>query len=232
MEEQLRAQVPLEARFTDEEGRQVALGELIRGPTILTLQYYRCANACDLLLLGTAEAVRSLPLEPGRDYTLLTVSIDEQETPADARQAQRIALASIQKPFPPEAWRFLTGSAESIHELADSVGIRFQRNGEGFDHPLALVMLSPEGRVTRYLLGEEFLPLDLHLSILEAAKGTIGPTLARVARFCLHYDKANHRFVFNTLKISALVILSLVAALVLFLVLGGGKRPARGGVSR
>jgi protein SCO1/2 len=232
VEEQLRAQVPLQARFTDEEGRELALGELIRGPTILSLLYYRCANACDLLLLGTAEAVRSLPLEPGRDYTLLTVSIDERETAADARQAKRIALASIQKPFPPEAWRFLTGSAESIHALADAVGIRFQRHGEEFDHPLALIVLSPEGRVTRYLLGEEFLPLDLHMSILGASKGTVGPTVARVMRFCLRYDPTNHRFVFNTLKVSAIVILSLVAALVLFLVLGGGKRRARGGVSR
>jgi protein SCO1/2 len=232
VEEKLGAQVPLEARFTDEQGRKVALAELIRGPTILSMPYYRCPNACDLLLLGMAEAVRNLSLEPGKDYTLLTVSISEHETAADARQAQRIALASIQKPFPPEAWRFLTGSEESIHALADAVGIRFLRHGQEFDHPLALVVLSPAGRVTRYLIGEEFLPLDLHLSILEAAKGTIGPTLARVARFCLHYDAQNHRFVFNTLKVSALVILSLVAALVLFLVLGGGKRRARGGVSR
>ncbi len=232
VEERPGALVPLEARFTDEQGRQVSLGELIRGPTILSLQYYRCPNACDLLLLGTAEAVRGLPLQPGKDYTLLTVSIDERETPADARQAQRIALASIQKPFPPEAWRFLTGSQESIHALAEAVGIRFQRQGQEFDHPLALIVLSPAGRVTRYLIGEEFLPLDLHLSILEAEKGTIGPTVARVARFCLRYDEANHRFVFNTLKVSALVILSLVAGLALFLALGGGKRRARGEVSR
>jgi protein SCO1/2 len=230
VEERPGALVPLEAPFTDEQGREVALGELIRGPTILILLYYRCANACDLLLLGTAEAVRGLSLEPGKDYTLLTVSLNEQETPAEARQAQRIALASIQKPFPPEAWRFLTGSAESIHELADAVGVRFQRRGEEIDHPLALVVLSPEGRVTRYLLGEEFLPLDLHLSILEAARGTIGPTVARVMRFCLRYDEQNHRLVFNTLKVSGIVILGLVAALVLFLALGGGRRRAGGGV--
>jgi protein SCO1/2 len=230
VEEELGSRVPLEARFTDEEGRQLALGELIRGPTLLSLLYYRCPNACDLLLVGAAEAVRELSLEPGRDFTLLTVSIDERETPEDARRAKRIALASIQKPFPPEAWRFLTGSAESIDELADAVGIGFRRNGEEIDHPLALVVLSPEGRVTRYLLGSEFLPMDVHLSLLAAAKGTVGPTVARVMRFCLRYDAQNRRFVFNTLKVSAVVILSLAAALVLFLVLGGGK--PRRGVSR
>jgi protein SCO1/2 len=232
VEERPGAQVPLEARFTDEQGRQVALGELIRGPTILSLMYYRCENACDLLLLGTAEAVRDLGLEPGKDYSLLTVSIDERETPAEARQAQRIALASVQKPFPPEAWRFLTGSAESIRALADAVGVGFQRAGEGFDHPLALIVLSPAGRVTRYLLGSEFLPLDLHMSILEASQGKVGPTVARVLRFCLRYDASNRRYVFNTLKVSALVTLSLAAGLALFLALGGGKPRARGGSKR
>lgn len=232
VEERRGAQVPLEARFTDEQGRQVALGELIRGPTVLSLLYYRCENACNLLLLGAAEAVRDLPLEPGKDFSLVSVSIDERETPADARLAQRIALASIQKPFPPQAWRFLTGSAESIDQLADAVGVRFVADEVGIDHPLALIVLSPAGKVTRYLLGEEFLPLDLHLSILAASTGTVGPTVARVARFCLRYDQANQRIVFNTLKVSAMVILSLVTALVLFLVLGGGKRRARGGVSR
>jgi len=143
-----------------------------------------------------------------------------------------VALAAIQKPFPPEAWRFLTGGAQAIAELTDAVGFRFQRRGQEIDHPLALIVLSPQGRVTRYLVGEEFLPLDLHISILEASRGTIGPTVARVARFCLRYDEANHRFAFNTLKVSAIVTLSLAAALVLFLVLGGGKRRARGGASR
>jgi protein SCO1/2 len=228
VEERPGAQVPLEARFTDEQGGQIALGQLIRGPTILSLLYYRCENACDLLLLGTAEAVRDLDLVPGKDYSLLTVSIDERETPEDARQAQRIALASIQEPFPPEAWRFLTGGRQSIHALADAVGIRFRQNGQELDHPLALVVLSPAGRVTRYLLGEEFLPLDLHISILEASRGKVGPTVARVLRFCLRYDPDNRRYVFNTLKVSGIVILGLTAGMALFLALGGGRPRARG----
>jgi protein SCO1/2 len=224
IEEKPGAQVPLEARFRDDDGREVSLGELIRGPTILCFVYYRCPNACDLLLSGTALALRPLSLHPDTDYRVLSVSIDERETPADAREARRIALASLPQSYPPQAWHFLTGSQESIVRLTSAVGFHFRRQGEEFDHPMALIVLSPAGKVTRYLIGSEFLPLDLHMSILEASKGTIGPTIARVLRFCLHYDPGAGRYVFNTLKVTAAVTLTLAAAFVLYLILGGRKR--------
>ncbi len=224
IEEKPGAQVPLEARFRDDDGREVSLGELIRRPTILSFVYFRCPNACDLLLSGTALALRPLTLQPGKDFQVLSVSIDERETPADAREARRIALASLPQDFPPQAWRFLTGSRESIERLSGAVGFHFRRQGEEFDHPMALIMLSPAGKVTRYLIGSEFLPLDLHMSILAASTGTIGPTVARVLRFCLHYDPNAGRYVFNTLKVTAVVTLTLAAAFVLYLVLGGRKR--------
>jgi protein SCO1/2 len=230
IEEKPGAQVPLDARFRDEEGRQVSLGELIRAPTLLSLVYYRCPNACDLELSGTALALRPVSLQPGKDFQVLSVSIDERETPADAQAAKRITLASLPQSFPPQAWRFLTGSRENIEELSEAIGFHFRRRGEEFDHPLALIMLSPAGKVTRYLIGSEFLPLDLHMSILAASTGTIGPTVARVLRFCLHYDPDAGRFVFSTLKVTAVVTLTFAAAFVLFLVLGGRKRRSiRGG---
>jgi protein SCO1/2 len=232
IEEKLGAFVPLDAAFTGEDGRPVSLREVIRVPTVLSLLYYRCANACDTVLVGEATAVRQLSGTPGKDYTLLTVSIDERETPVDALKARRIALASIQKPFPPEAWRFLTGSAESIDRLSDAVGFRFHRNGDDFDHPLGLVILSPAGKVTRYMIGAEFLPMDLSMSILEASAGRVGPTIAKMLRFCFSYDPQNRRFAFNTLKVSAVVILAVVCALGLYLVLTGNRRRARRGVSR
>ncbi len=232
IEEKPGALVPMEARFRDEDGRQVSLGELIRGPTLLSLVYYRCPNACDLELSGTALALRPLTLQPGRDYQVLAVSIDERETPADAREAKRITLASLPQTFPPQAWRFLSGSKDSIAALAGAVGFHFRRQGEEFDHPLALIVLSPAGRVTRYLIGSEFLPLDLHMSILAASTGTIGPTVARVLRFCLHYDPNAGRYVFSTLKVTAVVTLTLAGAFVLYLVLGGRKRRVvRGGTN-
>jgi protein SCO1/2 len=232
IEERTGAFLPLQTRFTAEDGREITLGEAVHGPTILSLVYYRCPNACDLLLIGVADAVRPLSGVPGKDYSLLTITIDERETPADALAAKRIALASIQKPFPPEAWRFLTGTAENIQLVADAVGFRFHRDGEEFDHPMGLVVLSPAGKVTRYLIGSEFLPVDLQISILEASTGTVGPTIARVLRFCLHYDAQNRRFTFNTLKVSAVVILTMAGILVAYLVFGGKRRRLRRGASR
>jgi protein SCO1/2 len=224
------AQVPLGTLFRGEDGREVSLRELINGPTLLSFVYYRCPNACDLLLTDIASAVRPLNLRPGSDFQLLSVSIDERETPADAREAKRIALASLPQSFPPQAWRFLTGSKDSIARLTEAVGFHFRRQGDEFDHPMALIALSPAGKVTRYLVGTEFLPLDLHMSILEASKGTIGPTIARVLHFCLHYDPNSGKYAFNTLKVTGVVTLAFAAAFVLYLVLGGRKRRVfRGG---
>jgi protein SCO1/2 len=160
----------------------------------------------------------------------LCISIDERETPADALKAKRIALEAIQKPFPPDAWRFLTGGKASIREVANAVGFHFRRNGAEFDHPLGLVILSPSGKVTRYMTGTEFLPVDLSMSFLEASAGRVGPTIAKVLRFCFSYDPQNHQYVFNTLKVSAILIAAMVLGLGLYLGLSGRKRQtARGG---
>jgi protein SCO1/2 len=230
IEDRPGAQVPLGTLFRGEDGREVSLRELIHGPTLLSFVYYRCPNACDLLLTDIAAAVRPLSLRPGKDFQLLSVSIDERETPADAREAKRIALASLPQSFPPQAWRFLTGSKDHIARLTEAVGFHFRRQGDEFDHPMALIALSPAGKVTRYLVGTEFLPLDLHMSILEASKGTIGPTIARVLHFCLHYDPNSGKYAFNTLKVTGVVTLAFAAAFVLYLVLGGRKRRViRGG---
>jgi protein SCO1/2 len=232
IEPKLGGSIPLDGEFTGEDGRPVSLRQLIRAPTILILLYYRCANACSTLVLEAADAVRLLSAVPGRDYLLLTVSIDPRETPADAAKVRRIALESIQKPFPPDAWRFLTGGEESIDELADAVGFRFRRNGDEFDHPLALVILSPQGKITRYMTGPSVLPMDLSLALLEASEGRVGPTVAKVIRFCFSYDPQKGHFVFNTLKVSAIVVLTLVLALGLYLALSGNRRRAGQGASR
>jgi protein SCO1 len=224
IEERLGASVDLDLRFAGEDGAQVRLGDLVRTPVILSLVYFRCPNACDFLLIGMADVLNSLPAEPGKDYRVLTLSIDDRETAMDARAAKRIGLESIGRPFPADAWRFLTGSGEAIRALSDAVGFRFARNGDVFDHPLGLVVLSPQGKVVRYLNGTAFLPADLKMSLLEASTGTIGPTISRVLRFCFRTDPSSHRLVFNTLKVTGAVTLTIAAAFVLYLILSTRKR--------
>jgi protein SCO1/2 len=175
-----------------------------------------------------ADALTSVPAEPGREYSVLTVSIDPGETAQDAAKAKKIAIESIQKPFPAEAWRFLRGDQGSIRTLADSIGFRFTRTGNDFDHPLGIVILSPDGKIVRYMNGTEFLPVDLKMSLMEASTGTVRPTIAKVVRFCFSYDARSHQFVFNTLKVSAIVIFLLAGSFVLYLVLSARRRRGEG----
>ena len=224
IEEHLGSFVPLDVSFTTEDGAPVMLRDLVRVPTILALVYYRCPNACDFLLTSMAGVIARLPATPGKDYQVLTMTIDERETLIDARKAKRISLESIEAPFPAEAWRFLTGNAVDIRKVADAIGFHFVRNGDDFDHPLGLVILSPRGKIVRYMTGTDFLPVDLKMSIMEASTGTVGPTIAKVMRFCFSYDPQNHKFVFNILKVTAIVTLCVAFGLVLYLILAGRKR--------
>jgi protein SCO1 len=225
--QRLGAVVPLDARFLAEDGSPVTLRQMITAPTILALVYYRCPNACDYLLTGLASTLGPLDAVPGRDFNVVTISIDPRETGADARKARRIGLESIGKPFPEQSWRFLTGDESQIHSVAESIGFHYVQNRDGFDHPVAIVILSPDGKVVRYMMGAEFLPADLKLSLLEAQKGTIGPTIARLARICFRVDPKSHTFVFRTMQVIATVTLLTAAAFVAFLLVTGRKRKRR-----
>jgi protein SCO1/2 len=224
IEEHLGSTIPLDATFTGEDGTPVTLRDLVRVPTILTLVYYRCPNACDYLLTGMASLLASVPEGAGQDYQVVTISIDERETTADAVKAKRIGIESIQEPFPPGAWRFLVGSAAEIRRVSDSIGFHFVRDGDEFDHPLGLVILSPRGKIVRYMTGTDFLPVDLKMSLLEASAGRVGPTIAKFLRVCFSYDPQSHRFVFKTLQVTATVTLALAAGFALYLFLSGRKK--------
>jgi protein SCO1/2 len=228
-EEQLGSYVPLSIRLIGEDGGPVSLGDLVRTPTILSLVYYHCPDSCTLLLQGIAQVLKPLQGTPGRDYSVLTVSFDPAETPEMAQQQKTISLESIGAPFPPASWRFLTGDAENVDRLTDAIGFHYVKNGDDFDHPLGLVILSPDGKIVRYITGTDFLPMDVNMSLMEASTGTVRPTIAKLLRFCFSYNPQSRQFAFNTLKVSALVILALVMSLVLFLVFGGRKRRAQGG---
>jgi protein SCO1/2 len=224
VDQKLGALISLDSRFVGEQGEAVTLRQLVTAPTILALVYYECPNVCDLLLTGLAGAVGSLDAQPGTDYNVVSISIDPDETPRDARKAKRLGLETIQKPFPPQSWRFLTGDAENIRAVAQSIGFHYKASGDGFDHPVAIVILSPSGKIVRYMFGADFLPADLKLSLLEAQRGTIGPTIARIARICFRVDPKSHTLVFMTMRVVATVTLACAAALVLYLVLSGRRR--------
>jgi len=228
IDEKLGQVIPLDLSFYDENGNPVTLKQLIHTPTILALVYLHCPNVCSLLLQNLANVLDQLPADPGKEYIVISISFDDREKPALAVEKKKTYLKMIQKPFPPEAWRFLTGDQENIHGLTDAVGFHFKRVGDDFEHPVTLIILAPDGKIVRYMYGADPLPFDLKIALVEASQGRIGPTIAKVVRYCFSYDPKAHKLVFNMLKVTGTVTLLFAVSFILFL-LWKGKRPNKGG---
>jgi protein SCO1 len=219
--------LPLDLPFFTETGDSVRLHDVLKGPTILSILYYKCPDACNLLLTSIANVVGPLGDKGESAPNVITVSLDERETAADAMKAKRIAFETMQSRYPENRWHSLTGPAESIRRLTGAVGFHFVKKGDEFDHPLAIMILSPEGKVVRYILGTDYLPIDITMSLMEASSGTVQPTIARVLRACFSYDPKSHRFVFKTLQVSASVIFGLLGIFIAYLIISGRNRRAR-----
>ena len=229
IEEKLGATVPLDLTFIDEDGRKVRLGDLIDKPTVVSFIYYKCRDVCPLLLGGKAEVLRRLDAVPGKEYTALTVSVDELDTPADAREKKKNFLQAIGKPYPAEAWRFLTGDKENIQKLTDAVGFRFRRHEDIFQHSITLIVLSGKGKIIRYLYGKTFLPFDLKMALTEAEEGRFGPTIAKVLLYCFTYDPKGKKYVFNILKVFGTVMVVFLGGFFIFLTRAGKRRTPKEG---
>jgi protein SCO1 len=229
IEEKLGSYIPMNLSFVDESGRNVVLGNIIKEPTILSIVYYKCPNACDFLLTGISSALSSNTDKTPFIPHLLTVTIDSRETPADAVRAKKIAYETISTPFSSDNWLFLTGSQDNIDRLTESVGFHYIKNGNDFDHPIGVIILSPQGKVVRYIMGTDFLPVDLQMSLLEASSGVVKPTIARVLRFCFSYNPKSHQLVFNALKVSATVIFVLMGLFITYLIISTNRRRLKGG---
>ena len=224
IDQKLGQYVPLDLTFNDETGHPVTLRQLVHKPTILALVYLHCPNVCSLLLQNLADVLNRLPAEPDKDYKVISVSFDETEKPDLALQKKKTYLKMIEKPFPEDAWRFLTGDRENIHKLTDAVGFHFKRVGEDFEHPVALIILAPDGKIVRYMYGADPLPFDLKIALVEASQGRIGPTIAKFVRFCFSYDPKANKLVFNMLKVTGTVTLLFALLFIIFL-LFKGRRP-------
>jgi protein SCO1/2 len=227
IDEKLGDYVPLDLVLVDEMGDSVRLGSLIDRPTIVTLVYYTCPSVCRPLLNEVSDMLgklMELKLRPGEDYRVLTISFDEHDGPEGSARLKKEYLNQLPDGFPGEAWVFLTGDVESIHKFTESVGFYFKRSGDDFAHPTTLVVLSPQGKITRYLYGAEYLPLDLKMALYEASEGRVGPTIARMLKFCFSYDPKGRKYVLNlTRVIGTGMIISLIGFAV-FLAAAGRRR--------
>jgi protein SCO1/2 len=211
VEEQLGAQLPLDATFTDAAGQPVQLGSLFgQGkPVVLALVYYDCPMLCGLIMSGMARTMRENGLLAGRDYSALTISFDPEEKPALARERQRGYLQSMGLAEDSGAWRFWVDRAGAARRVADTVGFHYAKDpatGE-WAHMASIFVLTPDGKVSRYLYGIDFPGKEFRLSLVEAAGGRIGTSFDKLLLTCFRYDPASRKyqpFAFGLLRLGGL----------------------------
>lgn len=198
VEEHLDARLPLELEFIDEAGRTVRFGDYFDGarPVILTLNYYRCPMLCGLQLNGVVAGLEEMDWTPGVEFEMVTVSIDPLETPELAQAKKENYLKRYQRPAAARGWHFLTGRQENIERLAETVGFGYTydvASGQ-YAHAAAIFVITPDGRVARYLYGIEYPPKSLKLALMEASEGKIGSAFDQLIMYCYHYDPASRRY--------------------------------------
>lgn len=198
IKEHLNGHIPLDLKFTDETGREVTLGDYFGKdrPILLTLVYFRCPMLCTLVLNGMIDALKQVDMTPGKEFDIVTVSFDPTETPTLAKFKKQNYLTEYGRPEAAAGWHFLVGQEPEIHALTDAVGFGYKWNEEQkmFVHQAAIYVVTPDGRLSRYLYGVMFDPRTLKLSILEAGKGKIGSTIDAIVLYCFHYDASSGKY--------------------------------------
>lgn len=197
--EKLGAALPAGASFTAEDGTPVRLGDLVRRrerPTVISLVYYSCPMLCGLVLTGLARGMKETGLVLGKDYDAVTVSFDPRDTTKAAGERQRVMLQSVGRPDAAASWRFLTGSEPEIRAVTEAVGFKYayDEKTKQYAHAAAIVVATPDGRVSRYLYGVEFPAKDLRLALVEASQGRVGTSFDRLLLTCYRYDPASRRY--------------------------------------
>lgn len=219
--EHLGDTIPMNLWFFNESGDTVTLGELITKPTILFFVYFDCPNLCSPLMDGVADVVSKLDLSLGTDYQVITISFNTKDTPEKAREKKVNFVQKISKENQ-KHWIYLTGEQQNIDAVTNAAGYKYIPQGLDFAHASAIVILSPSGKITRYLYGLYFLPFDVKMAIVEAQKGLARPTINKVLEYCFAYNPGSKTY---TLQITRIIgSITIFIALIVFIVLLLRKR--------
>lgn len=196
-EQRIGAAVPLDAVVRDDTGTAVRLGDLAAGkPLVLVPAYYGCPTLCGTILNGVLRALRALPFDAGRDFTVVTFSFDPRDGTDAAAERHRDYTAQYGRATGPAGWRFVTADQATITAVTSAIGFRatWDDAHQQFAHAAGLVVVTPAGVVSHYLYGVEFAPRDLRLALVEASAGTLGSPVDQLLLFCFHYDPATGRY--------------------------------------
>jgi len=201
----------------NEDSTLVNLKSLIDKPTVFAFIYFNCPGLCSPLLGGLAEVIDRTQMELGKDYQVITISFNPDDYPTLGKKKKANYVKGMKNPIDEKDWIWLTGDSLNIEKITDNLGFKFKKQGKEYVHAAAIMVVSPHGKITRYLHGTYFLPFDLKMSVIESAKEVSGPTINKVLQFCFSYDAEGKKYVFNITKISGTLILG--AALILLIIL-------------
>jgi len=222
IDQNLNAQVPLDLTFKDETSQTVRLGQYFRQkPVVLALVYYECPGLCDMVLNGLTHSMEQITLNLGQDFEVVTVSFNPRENWQLAASKKANYVEKYQRKGAAEGWHFLTGQEENIKKLADVTGFHYKYDpiSKQFAHAAGIMVLTPEGRIGRYLYGIEYKPRDLRLGLVEASEHKIGSPVDAIMLFCYHYDPMTGKYglvITNVIRtLGSATVLGLVALIFL-----------------
>jgi protein SCO1 len=217
-DQKLDGKLPLDARFRDESGRDVALGEYFgRKPVVLAFVYYECPMLCTQILNGLVSGLGVLELSAGKEFDVVAISFDARETPVMAAAKKAVYLDTYRRPEAEQGWHFLTGDETNIRRVADAAGFQFSWDEatQQFAHASGVIVVTPDGRLARYLFGIEYPPRDLKFALMESSEGRIGSVVDQVLLYCYHYEPAT-----GTYSLAAMTAVRVGGAVTVALLLG------------
>jgi protein SCO1/2 len=198
IDQKLDQQVPLNLNFVDEAGRTVPLSSFFHSkkPVILALVYYRCPMLCTQILTGLESGLKAVSFDPGKDFEVVSVSFDPKDTYQLAGEKKQTYLKRYGRPNTANGWHFLTGDEANIKALTDAVGFHYKYDAatDQFAHASGIMILTPDGRLSRYFYGVEYAPRDMRLGLVEASQNKIGSPVDQLLLFCYHYDVSTGKY--------------------------------------
>ena len=223
IDQKLGGAVPLDLQFRDESGREVHLRDYFgRKPVILALVYYECPMLCNQVLNGLVGSLQALSFNVGKEFEVVTVSFDARELPPLAAAKKKTYIDRDRRQGAAEGWHFLTGEQASIDRLTEAVGFRYAYDADSnqFAHASAIMVITPEGKLSHYFYGIEYAPKDLRLALVEASANRIGSSVDQLLLFCYHYDPTTGKYgpvIMNFIRLLGVITVVALVALILVL---------------
>jgi protein SCO1/2 len=221
--QRLGDRLPLDTRFKDETGRDVALGEYFgKKPVVLSFVYYQCPMLCTQVLNGISSSLKVLPFTAGKEFDVVLVSFDPRDTPDAANAKKRAHLQHWAVPETADGWHFLTGSEQDIRRVTSTAGFTYEWDEETqqFSHVSGVLVATPDGRLSRYFYGVEFSPKDLRLALVDSSQGRLGSVVEELLLYCFHYDPSTGKYgaaFMNILRLGGVLTFGLILGFIVLM---------------